>query len=209
MLDALIMMDDRQRMVPVDRAELRRAVDRLEQEGSSVSALRHAGVGLVALGEYERAEQVLLRALVLAKQEEEAAAEGSRQPGGAMESASELGADEAEREAREPGARSIPVLINLGDAYRYGGQFGRAQARYEQALTLARRHRRDLVDFALQHLGKCHLEQGQFGKASECLQEALTLRRTKGDAGLIRSTEAALGLLPAGDLTVRPAERAT
>lgn len=167
MLDGLIMMDERQRMVPVDPEELRRAVDRLLRAEASVSTLRHAGIGLFVLGEFTRAEQVLREALALA---ESAVAAADPKP-------------------------VIAVRINLGDAYRYRGQLPPAGVQYREALQLARAASPDSVDFALQHLGKWHLDRGDPAAAESCLREALVLRQAKGDPELIRSTEATLRLV--------------
>lgn len=59
----LITMDVRERMTAVDRAALRERVELLCSGERTVVALRRAGVALVALGEYERAQALLTEAL--------------------------------------------------------------------------------------------------------------------------------------------------
>ncbi|WP_327258200.1 hypothetical protein [Streptomyces sp. NBC_01244] len=87
----------------------------------------------------------------------------------------------------------IATELNLGDAYRYTGEVETADVLYRSALDSARGQHPELVDFALQHLGKHLMEQGSLAPARAHLQEALRLRTAKGDAGLIESTQAALG----------------
>ncbi|MGG8410348.1 tetratricopeptide repeat protein [Streptomyces sp. 12297] len=86
----------------------------------------------------------------------------------------------------------IATELNLADAYRYAGEAQNADVLYRRALDGARGQHPELVDFALQHLGKHLMEQGSLTPARAHLQEALRLRLTKGDAGLIESTQAAL-----------------
>ncbi|WP_457029409.1 tetratricopeptide repeat protein [Kitasatospora sp. P5_F3] len=86
----------------------------------------------------------------------------------------------------------IATELNLGDAYRYAGEVGAADAFYRRALDTARRRHPELVDFALQHLAKHLMEQGDFAPARAHLREAQQLRLAKGDTGLIESTQAAL-----------------
>ncbi|WP_335939819.1 tetratricopeptide repeat protein [Streptomyces sp. PTD5-9] len=86
----------------------------------------------------------------------------------------------------------IATQLNLGDAYRYGGDTETADALYRGALDAARIRRPELVDFALQHFGKHLMEQGDLVVARARLEEALRLRMAKGDPELIESTQAAL-----------------
>ncbi|QSB13176.1 sulfotransferase [Natronosporangium hydrolyticum] len=169
MREGLIALDARERMVPTDRDGLAQEVARLLASEPTVSTLRQAGIGLVVLGEFDRAEQVLTDALTRA---------------------------EAAEAAGEPWPR-IAVRINLGDAYRYRGALAPAEAQYQDAVRLARAHRPDRVDFALQHLGKCRLDQRRFNAAAQCLREALALRQQRGDPELVASSERTMGLLPA------------
>jgi release factor glutamine methyltransferase len=74
-IDELISMDARERMVPVDAPALRDAVARLLAGGRALPALRQAGVGLVALGEHTRAQAVLAEALAAAEAGGDAGAE--------------------------------------------------------------------------------------------------------------------------------------
>ncbi|GAA2780468.1 tetratricopeptide repeat protein [Kitasatospora aburaviensis] len=86
----------------------------------------------------------------------------------------------------------IATELNLGDAYRYGGDVETADAFYRRALDGARSRQPELVDFALQHFAKHLMERGDFEPARSHLQEARRLRIAKGDTGLIESTQAAL-----------------
>jgi release factor glutamine methyltransferase len=74
-IDELISMDARERMVPVDAPALREAVARLLAGERELPALRQAGVGLVALGEHTRAQAVLVEALAAAEAGGDAGAE--------------------------------------------------------------------------------------------------------------------------------------
>ncbi|MFD4757439.1 tetratricopeptide repeat protein [Streptomyces sp. NPDC058439] len=95
----------------------------------------------------------------------------------------------------------IATELNLGDAYRYGGDMETADALYRGALDAARSQHPELVDFALQHFGKHLMEQGDLVLARARLKEALRLRIAKGDTGLIESTQAALDRVA---LLIRP-----
>ena len=162
----LITLDDRQRVMPTDRAALRRAVDELRSvlDDSDVASLRRLGSGLTALGEHDEAQRVLGRALALAT----------------------AGGDQR---------AAIAARINLGDAYRYAGDLDPARDHYAIALRQARAGVPDLVDFALQHQGKYFIDAGRPDDAATCLREALQLRETKGDPSLIKSTRDTLAMI--------------
>ncbi|MFJ3882132.1 tetratricopeptide repeat protein [Streptomyces sp. NPDC090077] len=87
---------------------------------------------------------------------------------------------------------AIATEINLGDAYRYGGDADSADAFYRRALDMSRSRHPELVDFALQHYGKHLMERGEFAAARAHIQEALQLRHAKGDAALIEATQSVM-----------------
>ncbi|MFD4243281.1 tetratricopeptide repeat protein [Streptomyces sp. NPDC058525] len=86
----------------------------------------------------------------------------------------------------------IATEINLGDAYRYGGDAETADAFYRRALAISRSQHPELADFALQHYGKHLMERGEFAAARAHLQEALQLRQAKGDTALIEATQSVM-----------------
>lgn len=105
--------------------------------------------------------------------------------------------EEALAGAQQLGARRLEMVncIRLATAYQYAGCHNKAEALFRRALELAREpEHADRLDFALQHLGKCLVEMGRLEEATACFEEALALRQAKGDAGLIASTEQALGV---------------
>jgi tetratricopeptide (TPR) repeat protein len=171
-IEDLITLEERQRVMPTDRAALQRAVDELRSSlddsnvPSLVPSLRRLGSGLTALREYGEAQRVLERALELA---------------------SNAGDERA----------AVAARINLGDAYRYAGDLQSAREHYEIALRHARASVPDLVDFALQHQGKYFIDAGRLDDAAACLREALRLREAKGDPSLVTSTRDALALTQA------------
>ncbi|WP_190232802.1 tetratricopeptide repeat protein [Streptomyces avicenniae] len=73
-MEGLIAVDGRGRMVPGDRVALARHVARLLDGSPSARDLRQAGVGALVLGEFERAAELLRRALELADAREVVAA---------------------------------------------------------------------------------------------------------------------------------------
>ncbi|MEU6313055.1 hypothetical protein [Streptomyces sp. NPDC047014] len=86
----------------------------------------------------------------------------------------------------------IATGLNLADAHRYAGDTRTGDKLYRRALEAARSQHPELVDFALQHLGKHLMEQGSLVEARAHLREALRLRTSKGDPGLIESTQSAV-----------------
>ncbi|MFC8718896.1 hypothetical protein [Kitasatospora sp. NPDC057198] len=86
----------------------------------------------------------------------------------------------------------VATGLNLGDAHRYAGDAGAAEACYRSALATARSRCPELLDFACQHFGKHLMERGDLTGARTHLREALRLRIVKGDAALLGSTQAAL-----------------
>ncbi|MFI9362413.1 tetratricopeptide repeat protein [Kitasatospora sp. NPDC053057] len=171
MLQHLITQDERLRMVPTDRDQLAAAVEGLREDLRALPA-----------GTDPNQERVLARWIgigLVSLGDPDEARLILRQ---ALELATASGSSGA----------VIATQLNLGDAYRYGGDVETAGTFYRSALGTARSQRSDLVDFALQHLGKHLMEQGDLLSARTCLREAQQLRIAKGDLGLIESTQAAL-----------------
>ena len=172
----LIALDERLRMVPVDRSALTEAVDRLLSDADTacaggdspreLSALRPAGVGLIVLGRHDAARAALWRA---------------------RELAAGLSRDHV----------LAATEVNLGDAHRYAGDHAAAEPHYRAAVALGRGPAPTALAFALHHLGKHLAERGETAEATACLTEALRLRLADGDPELIESTEAALRLATA------------
>ncbi|MFJ9446327.1 tetratricopeptide repeat protein [Kitasatospora sp. NPDC101235] len=171
MLQHLISQDEHLRMVPTDRDQLAAAVEGLPEdlralpEGADPSQARVLArwIGIGLVSLGDPDEaRVFLRQAL-----DLATASGSA---GAV----------------------IATQLNLGDAYRYGGDVETADAFYRSALGAARSQRSDLVDFALQHLGKHLMEQGDLASARTCLREAQQLRTAKGDPEPVKSTQSAL-----------------
>ncbi|MDH6135692.1 tetratricopeptide (TPR) repeat protein [Kitasatospora sp. MAA4] len=171
MLQHLIDQDEGLRMVPTDRNELTTAVGQLNEE------LR----GLPEEADPART-RVLTRWIGIGQMclgNHDEARTVLRQ---SLDLAAALGNTRA----------VVATGLNLGDAHRYAGDVQGADALYRSALNTARSHHPELVDFALQHTGKNLMERGDLASAKAHLQEALRLRITKGDAGLVESTQAAL-----------------
>ncbi|MFJ5634682.1 tetratricopeptide repeat protein [Streptomyces goshikiensis] len=171
MLQHLITQGEDLRMVPTDHDQLTTAVEKIREE-------------LQALPEGED----IARARVLARWTGIGLLGLGRHDDARVFLRQALDLAEANGNSRAV----IATQLNLGDAYRYGGEAENADAFYRRALDGARGQHPELVDFALQHLGKHLMEQGSLMPARAHLQEALRLRTAKGDAGLIESTQAAV-----------------
>ncbi|GAA1909428.1 hypothetical protein GCM10009716_19240 [Streptomyces sodiiphilus] len=161
--------DAEQRMVPADPGRYRELVAGLDRE---VAEARKAGTVTVGLLRRAGVGHLVLRELAEA---EELLTEALRLCEG----------EDAPR-------RQVAVLINLGDAHRYGGDLAAAWPCYRRALWLARERCPEVTDFALQHMGKHRTDAGDFAAAERLLTEALWLRREKEDPELLASTEQAL-----------------
>lgn len=85
---------------------------------------------------------------------------------------------------------SPQARIRLGEALRCADRADDAIAELAAALSEAKGT--PYEDFALQHLGKALLDADRPREAVDALTAALELRRSKRDAELIESTEAAL-----------------
>ncbi|MEU1507567.1 hypothetical protein [Kitasatospora sp. NPDC005748] len=171
MLDHLITHDDNLRMVPTDRNELTAAVGHLQEE------LRALPEGSDTARARVLTRWIGIAQLCLGHHDE--ARTSLRQ---SLELAVIIGNSRA----------VVATGLNLGDAHRYAGDVRGADALYRSALSTARYHHPELMDFALQHTGKHLMECGDPAGARAHLQEALRLRIAKGDAELVKSTQAAL-----------------
>ncbi|WP_239476664.1 phosphotransferase [Nocardia arizonensis] len=101
-------------------------------------------------------------------------------------------------------SRRITVWINLGDVYRYRGEFPTATWLYRRAVDVARARAPEVLSFAAQHLGRALAEQGDLEGARAALGEALRLRTAEGDAELIESTRVALETLDQSPIPLPP-----
>ncbi|MEU3227617.1 tetratricopeptide repeat protein [Streptomyces sp. NPDC006976] len=174
MLDHLITQDADLRMVPVDRGALIARVDRLRQELAALP--KGAGPARV---------RVLTRWIGV----------GQMCLGRHDDARTYLRRSLALAEVIGDTHAVVATGINLGDSYRYTGEWRAAEALYRGALDTARSRHPELVDFALQHTGKHLMEHGDLADAEALLREALRLRIAKGDGELIASTQAALARL--------------
>ncbi|MFJ5121858.1 tetratricopeptide repeat protein [Kitasatospora sp. NPDC088548] len=171
MLQHLITQDADLRMVPVDHAELTTAVNDLREELRSLPdgadpARTRVLSRWIGIGQLSLGDPH--GALAFLRQSLDLATAGG------------------------DSRAVVATELNLGDAHRYAGETESAAAFYRRALDTARSEQPELIDFALQHYGKHLMEQGDLPHASAHLREALRLRITKGDTGLIESTQAAL-----------------
>ncbi|MFB7669736.1 tetratricopeptide repeat protein [Kitasatospora sp. NPDC056138] len=171
MLDHLITHDDNLRMVPTGRNELTAAVARLREE------LRTLPEGSDPARTRVLTRWIGIGQLSLGNHDE--ARTFLRQ---SLDLAATIGNSRA----------VVATGLNLGDAHRYAGDAQSADALYRSALSTARNQHPELVDFALQHTGKHLMERGDLAGAQAHLREALRLRIAKGDAELVKSTQAAL-----------------
>ncbi|MFC9896263.1 phosphotransferase [Nocardia sp. NPDC127579] len=172
--------DERQGMIPVDRAGLTARVAAAAPR--DFAGFRQTGIELMLLGRFEEALDHLDRALELADAD---ASDG-------------LGS---------PGQRRISVWLNLGDVYRYQGDLGTAERLYRRAVEASREcaPAPELLSFAVQHLGKALAEQGRLDEARALLAEAQQLRIAEGDSELIESTRVALETLDQSPIPLPPA----
>ncbi|SEK74110.1 tetratricopeptide repeat protein [Streptacidiphilus jiangxiensis] len=90
---------------------------------------------------------------------------------------------------------SVAVHINLGDAWRYGGEFEAAEPHYQQALKLAEAVAPGMLYFCFQHLGKQRLDQGRTKEARSLLERALREQLAADDPSLTEATRTALRLV--------------
>ncbi|MDB1086371.1 tetratricopeptide repeat protein [Streptomyces sp. ACA25] len=164
-----VTFDAELRVVPVDPVAYRKSVQAMERE---LARARQSGEVTVALLRGPGFGRMALRDLTAAKRLLTEALELAR--------------------AEDHPHRLVATLINLGDAYRYGGESARAEPCYEQAQRLAQERCPELIDYALQHLGKHRIDTGELDVAETLLMEALEIRREKGDPDLIASTEQTL-----------------
>ncbi len=169
----LIALDDRLRMVPADTTAL------ADETAALLAAARTAR----ASGDTESEWRVLRPAGValVALGDHE----GART---ALERSLELAVS-----GGEP-FREAAVLVNLGDAHRYAGDPGRADACYVRAVGLARAGSPGALAFCLHHYGKHLTEAGRLPEAVTALREALALRLAadRPDPALADSTRRAL-----------------
>ncbi|MGW6413412.1 tetratricopeptide repeat protein, partial [Streptomyces vinaceus] len=171
MLEHLITQDDALRMIPIDRHQLTGAVEKTREE------LRALPEGTDPARARPLARWTGIGMMVLGYHQD--AITFLRQ---ALDLATTTGNSRA----------VIATKLNLGDAHRYAGAAGTADALYRQALDAAQKEHPELVDYALQHLGKHLMERGDLKSARAHLWEARRLRMAKNDAGLIESTQAAI-----------------
>ena len=171
-LEALTVMDDRLRQVPLDPVSLARAIAAGERELALARAvadpvrLRRAliwcGTAHRIAGIYETAEQQLREALEL---------------------------------ARDAGDTSqvIGATIRLAELDRCRDAFPTAETLLRLALKLGEKHGIVVYrDVALQHLGKTMTDAGKARAAIPLLEEALDIRQRKRAPDLVASTEEAL-----------------
>lgn len=86
----------------------------------------------------------------------------------------------------------IEALLHTATALQYAGQPGEAQALFETGIDLAlRTGRTENLHYLQHHLGRLTAEALDPDAARELFDAALRQRHEIGDAGLIRSTEAA------------------